>query len=206
MKKAKSPSISLGNAIEVKALTELKAAPWNPRKISDAALAGLTESLRAFGYVEPIVWNKRSGYVVGGHQRLKVLKAEGVESVPVIVVDLDETKERALNVALNNPHTSGTFDNDSLQEILAAIRADDDALYVALLMDPLEVIDDAAGHHDDDDDPSDKTPVIAYSLVFDDEDQQKTWFAFIKKLRAKGATGSIASLVTSFVRDALDLP
>jgi len=51
--------------------------------------------------VEPIVWNKRTGNIVGGHQRLKVLLDMGMREVDCVVVDLDEAKEKALNLALN---------------------------------------------------------------------------------------------------------
>ena len=54
-------------------LADLKPAKYNPRKIDDAAMAGLEQSMTRFGVVEPIIFNARSGVVVGGHQRLKVL-------------------------------------------------------------------------------------------------------------------------------------
>ena len=57
--------------------------------------------MERFGAVQPIIWNERSGYVVGGHQRLKVLRRKKVQEVAVVVVDLDETEEKALNLALN---------------------------------------------------------------------------------------------------------
>lgn len=117
-------------------LAELKPAPYNPRKIDDAALAGLTKSVERFGYVEPIIWNKRSGYVVGGHQRLKVLKTKKVKSVPVVVVDLAETEEKALNVALNSPHISGQYTAD-LQAILEQINLEDSALFNELRLNEL---------------------------------------------------------------------
>lgn len=102
-------------------LSDLKAAPYNPRKISPAALKGLRASIERFGVVQDIVVNRRSGYVVGGHQRLEALRLEKRTEVPVCWVDLDDAEERALNVALNNPHISGEFD-DSLQELLQSIK------------------------------------------------------------------------------------
>jgi len=86
----------------------LKPAPYNPRRISDEAMAGLTKSLERFGYVEPVVWNKRSGYVVGGHQRLEVLKKSKVKREHVVVVDLSPTDEKALNITLNIRHKHGS--------------------------------------------------------------------------------------------------
>lgn len=114
----------------------LKAAPYNPRRIDSAAMDGLTKSLERFGDVQPIVWNQRSGYVVGGHQRLKVLQRKKARQTSVVVVDLDDTDERALNVALNNPHIAGEF-TDELQTLLAQIQTDDAALFEELRLDAL---------------------------------------------------------------------
>ena len=53
-------------------------ADYNPRKISDHDLGALRWSLRFFGIIEPIVVNRRSGRIVGGHQRVKAAQAEGI--------------------------------------------------------------------------------------------------------------------------------
>ncbi len=103
-------------------ITDLKPAPYNPRVMSESAMAGLTQSLRRFGLVEPIIWNKRSGYVVGGHQRLKVLQTEGVERAQVVVIDIDDSEEKHLNIALNN--LSGEWDYDALKKLLAELQPD----------------------------------------------------------------------------------
>ncbi|MFT5303833.1 MAG: ParB-like chromosome segregation protein Spo0J, partial [Mariniblastus sp.] len=86
---------------EHKRVSDLIPADYNPRDISETALQGLRNSVERFGLVEPIVWNKRTGKVVGGHQRLKVLQQMGELETQVAVVDLNETEEKALNVALN---------------------------------------------------------------------------------------------------------
>ena len=102
--------------IEKKKLSELTPAPYNPRKISKKELERLKRSLDEFGYVEPVIWNKHTGYVIGGHQRLKALRELGVEEVDCVIVDLSEDKEKALNIALNK--ISGDWDSDKLYEIL----------------------------------------------------------------------------------------
>ena len=61
----------------------------------------LTESLKKYGVVEPIVWNKRTGYIVGGHFRVRQLQAMGVTEVPCVVLDLNDEDERELNIRLN---------------------------------------------------------------------------------------------------------
>ena len=104
-------------------LADLAPADWNPRRISEGALEGLKASVERFGLVEPVVWNKRSGRVVGGHQRLKALAALGASEAQAVVVDLSDGDEKALNVALNNPHLAGEFTADIgalLEEIGAA--------------------------------------------------------------------------------------
>jgi hypothetical protein len=124
--------------IRVMPLAALKPAPYNPRRIDDASMSALTKSLERFGVVEPIIWNERTGYIVGGHQRAKVLRAKKVEQAAVVVVDLDDTEERALNVALNSPHLSGQF-TDELQALLDEIKAQEPALFDALAFENLQV-------------------------------------------------------------------
>ena len=108
-----------GMQIEKRAVVELKAAEYNPRKDlqpGDVEYEKLKRSIQEFGYVEPVIWNKRTGLVVGGHQRLKVMKDLGYTEVDCVVVDLDEAKEKALNIALNK--ISGEWDNDLLASLL----------------------------------------------------------------------------------------
>jgi DNA modification methylase len=117
-------------------VADLKPAPYNPRRIDRAAMAGLAKSMERFGDVQPIVWNQRSGYIVGGHQRLKVLKRKKAMEVAVVVVDLDAMEEKALNLALNSPRLAGEF-TDDLQALLAQIQTDDAALFNELRFDAL---------------------------------------------------------------------
>ena len=105
--------------IEKRDVSELKAATYNPRKDlkpGDAEYEKLKRSIQEFGYVEPVIWNKHTGVVVGGHQRLKVMKDLGFTEVDCVVVDLDESKEKALNIALNK--ISGEWDTDLLTSLL----------------------------------------------------------------------------------------
>jgi hypothetical protein len=100
-------------------IEQLNPAAYNPRKDlqpGDPEYEKLKRSMQEFGYVEPIVWNKRTGNIVGGHQRYKVLLDMGMSEVDCVVVDLDETKEKALNVALNK--ISGDWDMPKLKDIL----------------------------------------------------------------------------------------
>lgn len=78
----------------------------------------LKQSIQAFGYVDPIIINS-DGTVIGGHQRLNVLKDLGYKEADVAVVDLDKNEEKALNIALNK--ISGEWDEDKLTEILSEL-------------------------------------------------------------------------------------
>jgi len=95
--------------MERKRMSDMQPADYNPREIRHEALAGLQGSISKFGLLVPIVWNKRSGRIVGGHQRFKVLTAQGVEETDVVVVDMEDNEEVALNITLNNPATRGMF-------------------------------------------------------------------------------------------------
>ena len=98
---------------------QLKAAEYNPRKDlqpEDEEYKKLRRSIETFGYVEPIIWNERTGRVVGGHQRLKVLLEQGREDIEAVVVDLEEKDEKILNVLLNK--VKGRWDIGKLADLL----------------------------------------------------------------------------------------
>ena len=112
--------------IEKKNTADLLPADYNPRKDlkpGDAEYEKLKRSIEQFGYVEPVIWNKTTGRVVGGHQRLKVLIDMGITEVECVVVEMDESKEKALNVALNK--ISGDWDKDKLALLIADLQGED---------------------------------------------------------------------------------
>ncbi|RJG26691.1 ParB N-terminal domain-containing protein [Paenibacillus thiaminolyticus] len=112
--------------IRVIPIEKIRAAAYNPRidlQPDDPEYKKLRRSIEEFGYVEPIVWNERTGNMVGGHQRFKILVNEqGRTEVEVSVVDLDETQERLLNLALNK--VSGRWDDEALARLLDELQAE----------------------------------------------------------------------------------
>lgn len=115
-----------GMLIEKKNTADLLPADYNPRKDlkpGDAEYEKLKRSIEQFGYVEPVIWNKATGRVVGGHQRLKVLMDMGMTEVDCVVVEMDEDKEKALNIALNK--ISGDWDKDKLALLIADLQGTD---------------------------------------------------------------------------------
>lgn len=105
---------------------DLKSAPYNPRTIDDEALAALASSMDHFGLVLPLVWNKRTGHVVGGNQRLAILRQTKRKTLPCSVVDLTLAREKILNLRLNN--MAGAWNYKDLAGILKKLKKSDWAL------------------------------------------------------------------------------
>ena len=101
------------------AIDKINHAKYNPRKNlkpGDAEYEKLKRSIEEFGYVEPVIWNKKTGNICGGHQRFKILTALGYKEVDCVVVEMNEDKEKALNIALNK--VSGDWDVPLLTDLL----------------------------------------------------------------------------------------
>ena len=121
-------------------IAKINPAPYNPRQRltpADHEYQTIKNSLDEFDLVEPLVWNKRTGNLVGGHIRYGILKAKGAKSAPCSVVDLPLEKEKALNVTLNNPNVSGKWEDALLADILREMEQTMPDLYDGLNMAPL---------------------------------------------------------------------
>lgn len=107
-------------------VVDLLPATYNPRKWTDEAITQLTESMKRFGLVDPIVVNgasERKNIVIGGHFRLKVAKDLGYKEIPVVYIDIpDLEKEKELNLRLNK--NVGDWDWNLLAEFGEAVLAD----------------------------------------------------------------------------------
>ncbi len=111
-------------------IAKLRFADCNPRKISDTEMESLKRSIRRFGFVDPVVVNRRRGkpwnapergaVIVGGHQRVRAARELGHRDVPVVYVELPPDDEKLLNLALNK--IGGEFDLPKLSEILRDLR------------------------------------------------------------------------------------
>jgi len=98
----------------------LNPAEYNPRKNlkpGDKEYEKLKKSIETFGYIELVVWNKRTGNVVSGHQRLKILQELGYSEIECIIIDVDSDNEKALNIAMNK--IGGEWDEDKLASLIA---------------------------------------------------------------------------------------
>jgi len=102
---------------------DLKPFDGNPRTIAPEILDRLVRSIKEYGFVEPVVANK-DGTVIGGHQRLKAAQKAGLKTVPVVRVDLDDKRAKALNLALNR--ITGDWDMVKLNELLDELANTED--------------------------------------------------------------------------------
>jgi hypothetical protein len=101
----------------------IKNATYNPRTIDPHARKKMLKVIRTKGLVSSITWNRRTGNLVGGHQRLSILDAlEGsaAYSLDVDIVDCSAAEEVELNGNLNNPAIQGTYDVVRLEELFSA--------------------------------------------------------------------------------------
>lgn len=97
---------------------KLNPAEYNPRKISTRDMNKLKKGITEFGLVQPIVINSDMT-IIGGHQRVAACRELGILKVPCIILDIEKSKEKALNLALNK--ISGEWDRAQMKELLLEI-------------------------------------------------------------------------------------
>ncbi len=127
-------------------LKDLKGAKYNPRFISTDKLEKLQKSINEFGDLSGVVFNKRNGVLVSGHQRVKTIKGQGTKiitekfkdkygtieighievtsekgvlKIPFRIVDWDSRTEKLANIAANAQ--GGDFDDEKLGKLLAEL-------------------------------------------------------------------------------------
>ena len=135
--------------MEIKELSlkELKPAAYNPRKKlkkGDKEYEKIKQSLLKFGYVDPIIVNNDLT-VIGGHQRLTVLKDLDYETAKCVIVKLSKEDEKALNIALNK--ITGQWDDSLLADLLLDLQESDFNLDLTGF-EPPEIDDILSNVHD----------------------------------------------------------
>jgi len=107
---------------EKRNVSDLIPAKYNPRKDlkpGDKEYEKIKNSITEFGYVDPIIINS-DNTIIGGHQRLKVLRDLGYTEVDCVVIEIDKTKEKALNIALNK--ISGEWNVELLKDLIDDLK------------------------------------------------------------------------------------
>jgi len=123
------PQVSKYQGYEKKRISrsDIKNAPYNPRQMSAGARKRLKRGIEKFKLVNSLVWNARTGNLVGGHQRINILDdLEGNQDylIDIDKIDVDLATEKKLNVLLNNPNAQGQFDASMLEDLVAGLKID----------------------------------------------------------------------------------
>lgn len=165
----------------VRSVSDLTPHPSNPRQ---GDVGSIHESIDVNGFYGALIVQKSTGHVLAGNHRLKAAVASGAETVPVIEVDCDDETATRILIADNRTNDVASYDNDALANLLKELASTSGLAGTGFDGDDL---DQLLG--DIDADISALTGnglgemVIAYSLVFDTDEQQKRWFAFLRWLR-----------------------
>lgn len=126
---------------KVIAIKDLNPAPYNPRidlKKGMDEWEALNNSLGKFGLVVPVVVNERNNVIIGGHQRVSVLKSQGIKEVEAIMVDLDDYDEKELNIVLNK--AEGRWDFEKLETLLSEMTPEE-RKFTGFLDEDIEELD-----------------------------------------------------------------
>jgi ParB-like chromosome segregation protein Spo0J len=157
----------------------------NPRVLNETKFDALKDSLKKFGNIQPIVVNNRTNNLISGHQRLRIMSKES-DTIDVWMVDVDEFKENAAAIALNNEVAN--YDQDMLKDIVESI--DKENIHLTGF-DDLEIkkiteeIDDSFMQGTEE--LSEKIDIYKTTLEFDSLENKFRWESFIEtcKLKAK---------------------
>lgn len=107
--------------------SEIKNADYNPRRIGEAEAKLLKKSLKTHGLVDTLIFNRQTGNLVGGHQRLAQLDSleNGTDyALTVSVIDVPLKKEKEINLMLNNPNAQGEYNWDMVKDLLPDLELD----------------------------------------------------------------------------------
>lgn len=202
---------------------KIKKADYNPRIIDDDNLKRLTKDIREHGLVTPLVWNKRTGILVSGHQRLAAMDKihrKDDYPVPVAVIDVDEKEEKQINVQMNNPSLQGSWDLDALTSLrddgisfedMGFNKADIDFMYDGDVSFDESLADDDDGNEESatskrdtpfDEDVEDEKDKLAEMANFDGKEGQAGLDAFNTKkadFRHKDNDNTIINFYTKVV-------
>lgn len=130
--------INITPEIKTVKLKNLIPAPYNPREISEEALRGLNTSLQKFGYIDLLIVNKKNMHIVSGNQRYKLLLKNNIKEASVIFVELDNAREKALCLTMNNKNITGSYTDivmDLIEEIKKSLPQED---FIALQIEQIQ--------------------------------------------------------------------
>lgn len=176
-------------------VTRLHPSKYNPRKISVSEFRKLKKSIRTYGFVKPIVVQKKKMNIIGGHQGLKAIleicKEDGLElpKVPCIILDIKDRQAKLLNLALNN--IDGEFDEGKLSSLLREMNEEAEFTFDELesagyeISEVEKMISDIDHMMDSDDDLHPFAASVTLSLKFDSVEERDTVKAILTERSSK---------------------
>ena len=177
----------------------------NPRK--NQTIDAIASSINEYGFQQPIVVDKNMVVIVG-HTRLLGAKKLGLDKVPIQIADLTQAQAKAYRIADNKLNEGSEWDYTKLHNELAELL-DDNYDITNLGFHPQELDDFLNDTYDGDAEQGIETVenhsasgvIIQYNIIFDDDDQQQTWFNFIKFLKAHYPDmDTIGERLTEFIK------
>jgi|GEM_PF-1233474 len=190
----------------------LKPYAGNPRTHSREQVERIAASILERGFTNPLLVDGEGG-VVAGHGRLLAAKKLGLDLVPVIeMTHLNAAQRRALVIADNKLALDAGWDEPLLQAELRALEADGLSLASAGFSDAelvemeARLFSPADGEGDLGESPGLGTPVISFTIIFDDLEQQNRWFAFLRWLKSAPAPpeATVASRLIAYLQAVSD--
>lgn len=190
--------VEMPKKLEFWSLDKLKPYEKNSREHSENQVERIAESIKEFGFVNPILVDGEDG-IIAGHGRLMAAKKLGLTKVPVIQLEhLSEAQKRAYVIADNRLAELATWNQDILKEELFQLsELGFDTQLTGFAFEPIEPEDpkDVAGE-------SEKSFNISYTIIFDDLEQQKQWFDWLSSLkRAYPDAITIAEKICAYLQD-----
>jgi ParB-like chromosome segregation protein Spo0J len=180
----------------------LNPAAYNPRReMTVREMDALRASIREYGFVEPIVVQKEGRVVVGGHQRLKAAIAEGMKTVPAVILNVTDRRAKVLNLALNKIRSDFTL--DGLMAVLSELEEQDKTL-AGFDEDDLEEL--AAAFNEKalaEEIGADREPILHYDLIFETEEEQQAYFKFMAHVRKRYKAATFSASLATFIRELL---
>ena len=177
--------------------------PGNPRKGDVDAIA---ESLKVNGQYRPIVVQASTGRVLAGNHTMRAARKLGWTEIEVVEIDVDEEGAKRIVLADNRTGDQSTYDYDALANMLKSMPDLDGTGWDESALNSL--IDNVSGislpdlNYEDTGSRGLGTPIVHYDIVFDDEEQQATFYNLVRYLKVKYPdAGSLGERLHTWIMD-----
>lgn len=168
-------------------LTQITPCKTNPRVNNDEAVDKVANSISNFGFKQPIVVDKNME-IIAGHTRYKAAINLQLEEVPIIIAeDLTDEQVKALRIADNKTAEFSSWDEGLLKDVLKDLEsADFDLESTGFDFTEIDKMLNADAIYVDEEPNEEETGyIIQYNIIFNDEDEQKVWHEYLKRLKDK---------------------